>query len=911
MVQVTSPDEARRVVQSGADGVVVKGNESGGSVGEETTFILLQMVAREIALPVYARGGIGLRTAAACLAAGVTGLLLDWQLALCEESELPQDLKNRITRMDGSETVILGQDWDRRYRILARPTDPAYLELKGAGERAGLHGDSDPALLDAWKQAVEKSAARQELLLVGQDACFAAGLADEYKTVRAICAALQREAGRQCRAGARLHALSEQSPLAQSHGTRFPIAQGPMTRVSDRTAFALAVADGGALPFLALALMRGPEVAALLQETKEALGTRPWGIGILGFVPKELRDEQMAEARKYAPPFAVIAGGRPDQASSLESEGTRTYLHVPSPELLRSFLEAGARKVIFEGRECGGHVGPRTSLVLWECMIGVLLRHLRGAGSGTRAEEYHVLFAGGVHDGVSASMVAALAAPLSERGVRIGVLIGTAYLFTEEAVRAGAITKGFQEEAIACSQTILLETGTGHSTRCAKTAFGSQFADSKRRLLQAGRSRDEIRDELEALNLGRLRIAAKGITRGDTQDGKPGYLQLDDAEQRLQGMYMIGQVAALRDRVCGIEEVHRDIASASERLAAQPAEARGEPQPAYAIVGLSCILPKAGDVRQYWHNIWNKISAITEVPASRWQSDLYFDADRRARDKVYSRWGGFLDDMVFDPVLYGMPPSSVSSVEPMQLLTLDVVREALRDAGYDERRFDRERTSVIVGTGGGVGELGLGYGFRSLIPQYVDHAGGSLADSARLIEKLEGHLPEWTEDSFAGLLLNVVAGRVANRFDLGGTNYIVDAACATSLAALRLGLNELESHSSDTVIVAASDMMQTPFGYLCFSKTQALSPTGQCRTFDETADGIVISEGIAAAIIKRLDDAERDGDRIHAILRSVGTSSDGRDKGLTAPRPIGQIRALERAYRKAGVAPETVGLMEA
>ena len=153
-------------------------------------------------------------------------------------------------------------------------------------------------------------------------------------------------------------------------------------------------------------------------------------------------------------------------------------------------------------------------------------------------------------------------------------------------------------------------------------------------------------------------------------------------------------------------------------------------------------------------------------------------------------------------------------------------------------------------------------------------------------------LPEWTEDSFAGILLNVAAGRVANRFDLGGVNYTVDAACASSLAAVHLATRELEDGTSDMVIVGGADTVQNPFGYLCFSKTHALSPRGRCRTFDESADGIVISEGIAVLVLKRLADAERDGDRIYAVIKAVAGSSDGRDKGLTAPRPEGPSLGL-------------------
>ena len=145
-----------------------------------------------------------------------------------------------------------------------------------------------------------------------------------------------------------------------------------MTRVSDVPGFCHAVASAGALPFQALALMRGPEAARLLEETRRELGDLPWGVGLLGFVPPELRKEQLEAIENCRPAFAIIAGGRPGQARALEEQGIATFLHVPSPGLLKSFIEQGARKFIFEGRECGGHVGPRPSLMLWQSAIDVL-----------------------------------------------------------------------------------------------------------------------------------------------------------------------------------------------------------------------------------------------------------------------------------------------------------------------------------------------------------------------------------------------------------------------------------------------------------------------------------------------------------------------------------------------------------
>jgi acyl transferase domain-containing protein/acyl carrier protein len=327
-----------------------------------------------------------------------------------------------------------------------------------------------------------------------------------------------------------------------------------------------------------------------------------------------------------------------------------------------------------------------------------------------------------------------------------------------------------------------------------------------------------------------------------------------------------------------------------------------------AIIGMAAVFPGAGDVEQFWSHTLQGIDAIIEVPPDRWDWRLYYDPDPKAPDKIISKWGGFVPDVTFDPLKYGMPPSSLPSIEPAQLLALEVVQRALTDAGYADRSFPREQTAVVLGMGGGAAQLAMGYAFRSYLPMLdtVIPGGGRQA-----IESCRGLLPEWTEDSFPGFLLNVTAGRIANRLNLGGANYTVDAACGSSLAAAALAVRELETGAADMVILGGVDTVQNPFTYLAFSKTQAFSPQGRCRPFDAGANGIVISEGVAALVLKRLTDAERDGDRIYAVIKGVGASSDGRARGLTAPVVDGQVRAIERAYAKAGLSPSTVGYVEA
>jgi acyl transferase domain-containing protein/NAD(P)-dependent dehydrogenase (short-subunit alcohol dehydrogenase family) len=515
-----------------------------------------------------------------------------------------------------------------------------------------------------------------------------------------------------------------------------------------------------------------------------------------------------------------------------------------------------------------------------------------------------ILFAGGLHDARSAAMVATLAAPLTRRGAQIGVLMGTAYILTEEAVRCGAIRGEFQQVALDCAATATLTTGPGHASRCAITPFVTAFHDARRQLQADGEPARRVRDRLDELTLGRLRMATKGLLR----TGPAGELRLTPPEEQFaQGMYMIGQVAALHDRPLTLDELHRSVTTdAQARLVHYQRQScklpgSGAGPADIAIIGLGVWLPGATDARDYWRNLVQGVECLQEIPPERWDWRLYYDPDPTVRDRIYAKRGGFIAEQPFDAARYGLPPVALKSVDPLQLLTLEVVRQALEDSRIDLEQTDRERIAVVLGTSGGMGELGLAYATRADLLHRV----GSVD------EETLARLPEWTEDSFAGLLPNVAAGRVSNRFDFGGINCTVDAACASSLAAVYQAVNELRLGHSDLAIAGSVDTMQSPFMYLCFAKTRALSPQGQPRTFDEQADGIAIAEGVAAVVLKRLADAERDGDRVYAVIKGIAGSSDGRAKGLTAPRPAGQLRALRRAYQEAGYSPATVGLWEA
>ncbi|MGL4639354.1 MAG: beta-ketoacyl synthase N-terminal-like domain-containing protein, partial [Shewanella sp.] len=331
-----------------------------------------------------------------------------------------------------------------------------------------------------------------------------------------------------------------------------------------------------------------------------------------------------------------------------------------------------------------------------------------------------------------------------------------------------------------------------------------------------------------------------------------------------------------------------------------------------AIVGMASILANARYLNQFWDLICEKIDAIIEVPASHWRSEDYYDADKTQPDKSYCKRGGFMPEVDFNPLEFGLPPNILELTDSSQLLSLVVAKEVLADANLPAD-YDRDRIGITLGVGGGQ-KIGHSLNARLQYPvlkKVFSHSGLSDADSDMLIKKFQDQYIHWEENSFPGSLGNVIAGRIANRFDLGGMNCVVDAACAGSLAAMRMALTELTEGRSDMMLTGGVCTDNSPYMYMSFSKTPAFTTNDTIQPFDIDSKGMMIGEGIGMVALKRLEDAEREGDRIYAVIKGIGASSDGKFKSIYAPRPEGQAKALARAYDDAGFAPHTVGLIEA
>ena len=295
-----------------------------------------------------------------------------------------------------------------------------------------------------------------------------------------------------------------------------------------------------------------------------------------------------------------------------------------------------------------------------------------------------------------------------------------------------------------------------------------------------------------------------------------------------------------------------------------------------AIVGMACLFPGAGHVRAFWENIVGKMSAIGDPPPG-WDHGGFFFPDSDEARAFYCRRGGFLRDLAeFDPLAYGVMPNSVDGAEPEHFLALRVAHEALADAGYLERPFARDRAGVILGrwvfiNRGNIAlvqhTLVIDQTLRLLRELHPEHSDEELAE---IRAQLKASLPPFKSDTAAALVPNVMCGRIANRLDLRGPNFAVDAACASSLIAVDLASEELRSRRCDLMLAGGVNVGLPPLMVMGFCEAGVLSRNQTIRPFDVEADGTLLGEGVGMVVLKRLADAERDSDRIYAVIKGVG-----------------------------------------
>lgn len=334
-----------------------------------------------------------------------------------------------------------------------------------------------------------------------------------------------------------------------------------------------------------------------------------------------------------------------------------------------------------------------------------------------------------------------------------------------------------------------------------------------------------------------------------------------------------------------------------------------------AIIGMACLFPGADSPQRFFANICAKLEFIRE-PVPGWGAERYLNGIGGTH--IPTARGGYLGEAFgADIASLGVMPSSVDGSEPDHFLALRIAQGALDDAGM--RDADHTRTGVILGHSsylhrGNAAMVQHGIVLdqtRELLMQLLPGADPAVLDRVRAA--MSDQLPPFTPDMAPGLVPNVMTGRIANRLDLRGPNYIIDAACSSAHLAVQAAMIELRSGRSDLMLAGGVNASISAEVYMVFNQLGALAGSGHVRPFSEGGDGTLMGEGLGVLALRRLGDALADGDRIYAVLKGIGQSSDGKGSGILAPKMEGEMLAIERALVDAGqdpAAPDIPGLVE-
>jgi acyl transferase domain-containing protein/acyl carrier protein len=389
----------------------------------------------------------------------------------------------------------------------------------------------------------------------------------------------------------------------------------------------------------------------------------------------------------------------------------------------------------------------------------------------------------------------------------------------------------------------------------------------------------EIREDAGFFDLGMDSLMAVELRRRIEQAvGKevPATLAMDHPRLSDVVDYLLGDMLGLSEQA--------SAKSGPQQASVVTSLANGRTDEPIAIVAVACRFPSAPNPEAFWEVLSGGVDAIREIPEDRFDIDEFYDPDPETPGKVYSRFGGFLDEIDgFDPEFFGISPREAVWIDPQQRLMLETVWEGLERAGYSPGALRGSRSGIFVGVAANE--------YSHLL-------------SAESVEKIEPYF-------ITGNALNAISGRVAFTLGLEGPAVAVDTACSSSLVAVHQACQALHAGDCDLALAGGVNVMLSPVSIIAASRARMLSPVGRCKTFDASADGYVRSEGCGILVLKRLSDAVRDGDRVCAVIPSSAVNQDGASSGLTVPNGGAQQRLIRAALARAGLAGGDVDYLEA
>ena len=917
MIKAEHPPEA----------IALKGLEASGLVSSETLGILFAALEQEI--PASTRpprlivwGGVGTpEAAAAFLACGALGVVLESLHWLTDLVTAEPDLKTRLAKLDLEHTTLVGTPLGVPCRVYDKGNSLAVRELRSLANRLLGEDHLDSARRTFAQQvtaqavpALDSTLSRQELIFLGPEAAFAAAFVQRFgKSTREAVAGFVAEIDRLLGQADTVKDQFQASPSARELGTTYPFIQGAMTWISDVPEFARAVAEAGGLPTIALGLRDRAALERDLGRLQAIMGDRPYGINLIALPENPFLEDHLAWVTKIKPPLAVIAAGDPAYAQRLGQEGIPVCYLAPNEGLLRLALQAGVSWVVLEGREAGGHVGAHSTLTLAQMVLELRRRE------PDLFRQARVVLAGGIFNRATAFRAAMLGAEALQ--------MGTVYLATKEIVATGALSPLYQRmilEAQPGATTVSGET-VGLGVRSLKTPKMEAIQALEREYASGREDEASFRRRLEALGARTLLIAARSVK-------EPGGPPLEESVCLEEGQFMSGAAAGSISRVLTLAELHQELAAgplalARPRLSPLEAPAVLRPSRAWtgngervAVTGMAIANALGNSPREIWEASVSRRSGIIEVPSTKWDHSFYFDPDPRAPEKTYCKVGAFQNIEINRKEL-GIPPQDFRTMSNSTRLTLWLAHHALSDSGLLAANIPRERIAVLVSQNSGevastLRDLVIGLAAPHMVQSVGNVVTLSPVQAHAAEDYIKSTLIRVDDTTLLGRLNCTAGGFICNRYGFRGPSFSVSAACATSLVALYAALLMIKSGVIDAAVVGGGEETLTPAHFLEFSALGALAglsgnsrlPHQMSRPFDRDRDGMVLGEGGAIIVIERESVARRRGAQAHAYITGMGASNS--DEGMVESLAETQEIAVQAAFAEAGYAPETVDLVE-
>jgi acyl transferase domain-containing protein/NAD(P)H-dependent flavin oxidoreductase YrpB (nitropropane dioxygenase family)/NAD(P)-dependent dehydrogenase (short-subunit alcohol dehydrogenase family)/acyl carrier protein len=906
--------------------VALKGNEAAGFVSGDSIGVLFsstkemfRQIGREVDVVIW--GGVATpEAAAAFLATGAKGVVfesLHWQTDLVE---INQRLRQQIAKLRPEHTSLVGGTLGVFCRLFDKGNFPAVKKLERYARSlsdspmsAAKRCDFAQHVAGASVPALESDLDRRGLIPLGPEAAFAQGFAERFGTGTAeAIQAFQTEVARLLRNVKATARRFLDSPAARELGTTYPFIQGAMTWISDVPEFALAVAEAGGLPTVALGLRNRSQLETDFSRLQGLMGSRPYAVNLIALAENPALEDQLAWVEAVRPPFVAIAAGDPAYAIRLREKGIEVIYVTGDEGLLRLALEGGVRWLVLEGQEAGGHVGAHSSLTLHQMALELKRR------KPELFQGRHLVLAGGIFNRETALRAAMLGAD--------AIQMGTAYLATREIVATGALSRLYQRVILDAEPgaTALSGESIGLRVRSLKTPKMEAILALERKFVSGNENESAFRQQLESLSARSLLIASRG------QDQPAGSF-MDEETCLKEGQFMSGAVAGMINRVSTIGELHQELAGGPEKkVVTKVSPVKGKAvrsgfktrngRERVAITGMAMVNSLGHTPGEIWENVLALRSGITEVPASRWDHNMFYEPRPGTKEKTYCKVGAFKHIDISRKDL-NIPPQDFRTMANATKLTLYLANQAINDAGIVDSNIPRERIGILISQNSGESASTLGDLFIGVTaPKIVRSLSGLLhltpemaLEAERLIKA--GYITV-DDTTLLGRLNSTAGGFISNKYGFMGPCYSVSAACATSLVAIYTAIQMINNGILDAAVVGGGEENLFPAHFIEFSALGALAgvsglpcpPEASSRPFDSTRDGFVLGEGGGMIVIERESVAKKRGARVYSYITGVGASNN--DRGMVESVADTQKIAIRAGFEDADYGPEMVDLVE-